>query len=226
MVDPMSRKLCVPLAAIYETRALQRQQIPSLCLLFLANRCRQGIHCHQAHADVNAVLRLRAAALQLPNCCARHGEVSSFEGTFPADLTVSVNGVMVALDQVSTTKGLHSLFVSQRTSQLQCSAASVCRLHAGERCRYAEDCKFIHVCREVVTGQLAQVMPPLSPDPKPRMSPDKVHRFMLDVPPSPMGMSATSMDTPPETPILSAQPWAHDPYAWRALEYSLGDAFA
>lgn len=73
VIDPKSRRLHIPVEAIMETKARHRQGVPSLCLIYLAGRCRQGAKCFQAHADAKVVEELRARALQEPTCCQAHG---------------------------------------------------------------------------------------------------------------------------------------------------------
>lgn len=74
VVDPATRKLLIPLAAVFETRAQHRNTLPSLCQLFLSNRCRQGGNCYQVHAAWEAVEQLRGEVDALPCCCVRHGD--------------------------------------------------------------------------------------------------------------------------------------------------------
>nr|CCC91391.1 unnamed protein product [Trypanosoma congolense IL3000] len=74
VVDPVTRKLLIPLNHVYPTRAQQRTTIPSLCQLFLNGRCRQGAQCHQVHASPDMVTVLRSQVETLPRCCALHGD--------------------------------------------------------------------------------------------------------------------------------------------------------
>ncbi|CBZ27041.1 conserved hypothetical protein [Leishmania mexicana MHOM/GT/2001/U1103] len=83
-------------------------------------------------------------------------------------------GSYAPLDRVSYTVGLRRLLEEQRVviapsaariSLLNqatgfpeekivadASAATVCRLHAMGRCRYAEECKFLHLCKDLTTA--------------------------------------------------------------------------
>ena len=80
-------------------------------------------------------------------------------------LQLQVQGVNVPLERVGYTAGLRRLIQeSSGLSTIIIHPNSVCRLHAGDRCRYSEDCKFIHVCRDIITQQLSQWVTPLVPD--------------------------------------------------------------
>jgi hypothetical protein len=74
VVDPVTRKLLIPTQYIFDTRAQQRNTLPSLCQLFLSGRCRQGQGCYQVHANWEVVQRLRSQVDSLPCCCPDHGD--------------------------------------------------------------------------------------------------------------------------------------------------------
>ncbi|KAK7197155.1 hypothetical protein NESM_000660700 [Novymonas esmeraldas] len=121
-------------------------------------RTAEGHHGHHnrfSAADLAAAaestLSTSDVVLYVPGC-------SLFEGSY------------VPLDRVSYTVGLHRILVEQRIvlapSEARVSllnestgfpeekivadgsGATVCRLHAMDRCRYAEECKFLHLCKD------------------------------------------------------------------------------
>jgi len=61
-------------------------------------------------------------------------------------------------------------------------SSMVCRLHAAARCRYSEDCKFIHVCREILHTHLSQYVTPLIPELETRFSGNQMNQA---IPPPP-----------------------------------------
>ncbi|AIN98359.1 hypothetical protein LPMP_220650 [Leishmania panamensis] len=113
----------------------------------------------QSSADAAAVAESSIGAndvvLYVPGC-------SFFEGSY------------APLDRVSYTLGLRRLLEEQRvvlappTARISllnqstgfpeekvvadASAATVCRLHAMGRCRYAEECKFLHLCKDLTAA--------------------------------------------------------------------------
>jgi len=109
VVDPHSRKLRIPLSSITPTRAMSRAGIPSLCLLFLANRCRQGSLCHQVHANAAVVQQLREMVANQPQCCLTHGDIneSSVKQHWrQRGITFNIQEVMVPLESIAYTNGL------------------------------------------------------------------------------------------------------------------------
>lgn len=243
VVDPLSRKLRLPLHAVTPTRAQSRVGIPSLCLLFLKGQCRQGNQCHQVHANSAVVQQHREAAANQPTCCDQHGDVNG-DSVLPLwrqlGIRFCVQGsVVVPLESVAYSAGLRRFvddFLSQRstggtavlpsvafdgslsdfaavsltgltqlasrssvdateTGSLSSSAhvssttiaadagrsasplaaehhqpaahqavislqvSSVCKLHGEDGgCRFAEDCKFLHVCRQIIKRDIAPLM--------------------------------------------------------------------
>ena len=166
VVDPLGRKLTIPRDCITETRAMARSGVPSLCQLHLAGRCRQGSKCHQVHADPDTVAHLRHAVQTMPTCCQQHGDVNdTLRDPAWRSLQLQVQGVNVPLERVGYTAGLRRLIQeSSGLSTIIIHPNSVCRLHAADCCRYNEDCRFIHVCRDIITQQLSQWVTPLVPD--------------------------------------------------------------
>ncbi|CAC9487945.1 hypothetical_protein_-_conserved [Leishmania infantum] len=108
-----------------------------------------------AAAAAESTVGANDVVLYVPGC-------SFFEGSY------------APLDRVSYTVGLRRLLEEQRIvlapsaariSLLNqttgfpeekivadASAATVCRLHAMGRCRYAEECKFLHLCKDLTTA--------------------------------------------------------------------------
>ena len=173
VVDPATRKMQVPMSALTPTRAVHRKGIPSLCLLFIAGRCRQGSQCHQVHCDASTVDMLRAANAATPTCCVGHGDVNA--GQMQAawlDRMLVVHGVCVPLRSVGFTKGIERI-MTEHAAQVHGGRAAtepivvdiglVCRLHGTNSCRYSEDCKFLHPCQQIIASQLAAWMPQEAP---------------------------------------------------------------
>ena len=153
VVDPLSRKLQIPCEAIAETRAQQRLGIPSLCMLFQLGRCRQGINCHQVHADPNVVNVLRSRALEVRTCCGEHGDQLANE--IPENfrcyqLHIAGFPSLLPLHKLAVTVGLKRLLQESCSEVVTVPPSMVCRLHGLDRCRFAEDCKFLHICKELL----------------------------------------------------------------------------
>jgi hypothetical protein len=164
VVDPLTRKLVLPRHIVCETQALGRVGTPSICMLFLSGRCRQGAQCHQVHADPATVLHLREEAKKLPTCCGDHND--AFSGRMlPAWRTrsIDINGVVLPADKLAFTIGLGKLLTDTTAEVIRTPPQLVCRLHITNRCRYAEDCKFLHVCREEVESKLSAWVQPMIP---------------------------------------------------------------
>lgn len=160
-VDPATRKLNIPIAAVYQTMALQRRErVPSLCMLFLQGRCRAQTACHQLHVDPGVVNMLRSEILARPACCAMHGEDSvhaSITEQAPTLKHVLFESVSVPADRIATTQGIRKAIAEKHSTDrdtLQLPRSSLCRLQVAGRCRYAEDCNFVHVCRYLTDGSV------------------------------------------------------------------------
>lgn len=83
VMDPMTRKLKVPLSVIEPTQATTMVgTVPSLCMLFLDGRCRHPA-CRQIHIPIAILHQLRKEAQQAPSCCGLHGD--SRDGTLLTD---------------------------------------------------------------------------------------------------------------------------------------------
>jgi hypothetical protein len=255
VVDPATRKLCIPIRAVLQTQALARlDRVPSICMLYLQGRCRQGPACHQLHADPTVVEMLRSEASLRTSCCPQHGEEvtqANLSQLAPELEALCVDGHRVSCHRVATTNGMRRA-VSDRTAAdttlLNVGRTQVCRLHVLGRCRYAEDCNFIHLCRALTDGEdpeLAHMLTNVATS-----TPGKAHRgfmrgtpsssFVPPMPPSPLygGVPASpnghhmteqflSLDhndnsqetTPPSTPALNGS--ITTPHtAWRHEPYS------
>ncbi|KAH9600557.1 hypothetical protein LSM04_009522 [Trypanosoma melophagium] len=179
VVDPASCKLLIPRDYVFPTRAQQRTTIPSLCQLFLDNRCRFGSQCHQVHADISIVTELRNQVKSLPCCCPLHGDddigevlrdgswlsnvvlhipESTYEGGF---IPLSRVGYTVPLSRLLNEipmEAFHAISQYEHSSEdgrpprvvLEADTIPICRLHGKARCSYAEECNFLHLCKEVV----------------------------------------------------------------------------
>jgi len=164
VTDPLSRKLAIPLEHIRPTQATTRPGVPSLCLLFLDGRCRQALQCHQIHAEPSVVLRLRQEAKSLPTCCHTHGDVHA-NRMRPEWLsrTLQFDNVAVPVNAVAYSNALERLLASDPSDIVRCTPQQLCRLHGSERCRFTEDCRFIHICRDLLRAHFADVVPDLIP---------------------------------------------------------------
>ncbi|KEG12164.1 hypothetical protein DQ04_01931000 [Trypanosoma grayi] len=180
VVDPATRKLLIPCESVYPTRAQQRATIPSLCQLFLQGRCRQGAHCHQVHAALDAIVALRSQVESLPWCCTLHGDQDHAgvmeEGSWLSKVVLHLpefdyEGGYVPINRVGYTAALRRLLkeryarvvgeeqdesgdVGELAAEaerlvLDASDQVICRLHIFDRCRYAEECRFLHLCKDI-----------------------------------------------------------------------------
>lgn len=169
VTDPLSRKLMLPLVALRPTLATSRPGVPSLCLLYLEGRCRQGSQCHQVHADPQVALQLRAEAKQQPTCCGAHGDVN--ESKIPqawASLHLDIGGILVPMRLMAFTVALERtvsehLAAEPSAAVIRAQIHQICRLHGSERCRFTEDCRFLHLCRNLLRERFAAVVPDLIP---------------------------------------------------------------
>jgi hypothetical protein len=209
VVDPLTRKLDIPTHAITETQALSRVGTPSVCMLYLSGRCRQGARCHQVHADPATVLQLREQAQKIPTCCVAHCDVNAGRMQ-PAWLTrqVDVNGVAVPVARLAFTIGLEKLLKDGAAPTVRASPQLVCRLHISNRCRYAEDCKFLHVCREEVEGKLAPWVQPMPAHVSQRQK--QLLATKLSAPTSPLPTACVSPATSPSPRPVPMQNYSQD----------------
>ncbi|CAJ1990461.1 hypothetical protein conserved [Leishmania donovani] len=166
VIDPLSKRLFIPLESMLDTRAMHRKGVPSLCRVFLEGRCRQGTNCFQAHANIDLVLELRAKALAEPTCCALHGAPSDNSGIDPALRLIVRNddGETVGcaqLPQTLVTNGLRTLIAAQTSAagmqapvDVVVPTSALCRLHSGADgspcCRFEGECNFVHLCRQLM----------------------------------------------------------------------------
>ena len=257
VVDPATRKLSIPFRAVLQTQALHRMdRVPSICMLYLQGRCRQGPMCHQLHADPAVVEMLRSEASLRTSCCPEHGEEvtqRSLSQLAPEIDGMSVDGHFVPSCRVATTTGVRRVLNERLPSPqddktvVQIPRSQVCRLHVLGRCRYAEDCNFVHLCRSLTDGEAvhlsnllhstANSTPAKSGRPAfMRATPSSA--FVPLMPPSPLyaGVPATpnsfmehqflSLDhndnsqetTPPSTPAMNAS-MSTPTVAWRHEPY-------
>ncbi|KAI5690494.1 hypothetical protein MNV84_03583 [Leishmania braziliensis] len=173
VLDPMTRKLRVPLHLLVPTHATSTPgTVPSLCIAFLEGRCRHA-WCRQAHVVPSAIPQLRYEALSSPTCCHFHQDpqdISMLTNHFKYVLITGNGGSneLIPADRVACTVGLRRYLVHNAPKKSACasnnatekrSAASendvlelpakfICRLHLAHRCRYLDDCNNIHICRE------------------------------------------------------------------------------
>lgn len=158
VLDPVTRKLRVPLSLLVPTQATTiAGTVPSLCLAFLEGRCRHP-WCRQAHVMPAAIAQLRHEALNAPTCCQLHGD--PHDTTILTDrfetVTISESPQVAPIPKarVALTVGLqrylaHSISPHLRGGNLELPLKLICRLHQSQRCRYMEDCNNIHICREL-----------------------------------------------------------------------------
>lgn len=262
VVDPMTRKLSLPWACILATRAQQRASIPSLCQLFLQGRCRQGFNCHQVHADPLVVERLRMQVQSLPVCCTTHGDGDHTDGPHdPRLLLVSNllwNDGLIPIHRLSNTVGLQRIvqmnqvvLIGDRPAIAATgSFANICRLHVVDRCRFAEDCKFLHVCKQVAaqdplfqsahSGSPSHQRPAFTSysrggpmPPSPLFVPSAVHEMpqVLNLsitepgcatPPTPVSPGEASPGASSRRYSSNGAEWTHEPYRmWESLSHTL-----
>lgn len=231
IVDPLTRKMVIPYEHIFETRAFQRGSVPSLCMLFQSNRCRQGTMCYQVHADPAVVASLRAQIPQRAACCIHHSQQAPDFAIAPG-ATIKVtdvawNGGQVPAERFAVTIGL-------KRSVERGEATSMCR--SGSMCRFGEECRFLHLCRELEA--LHQPAPQLhSPHSQASYPTTPLQQFhdvgFLPETPNALGASMASLGNSftslPSTPLQHATrataetsprhegTWSHDPYQWRCL---------
>jgi len=162
--DPLSRKIALPMSAVRQTAALSREGTLSLCLLHLDGKCRQRSHCRQVHADRAIVLRLRESALAMPTCCLAHGDVAA--GRFDPEwkhARVRIGPCTIAATSLAFTAALKAVFPPSQPIQPLVSIPlhQICRVHGRNSCRYGEECRYVHVCRDVIDSQLQNALPGL-----------------------------------------------------------------
>ncbi|KAG5501657.1 hypothetical protein JIQ42_05507 [Leishmania sp. Namibia] len=162
VVDPQRRKLRVPLSAIQATKALNgRLKTPSLCLLYQSGRCRQSENCYQVHVDPAMVERLRADVKNMPCCCFRHGDCNShlMDRKVYEERFLRIAGrFSVPLTSVAYTSGLQRVLQDQQACA-PVNPSVLCRLHGQPGgCRFAADCRFVHICCEILQHELAGIM--------------------------------------------------------------------
>lgn len=153
VVDPQRRKLQLPASIIRHTKALgSRLTTPSLCLLYQAGRCRQGANCYQIHADPETVAALRAKAERQLCCCSIHGDANSnmWNVLAHSHRSISVGRSVIPLTHVAFTAGLQRILNDERLT-VPVNPSLLCRLQEQPTsCRYGADCKFLHICREIL----------------------------------------------------------------------------
>ncbi|KPI86550.1 hypothetical protein ABL78_4373 [Leptomonas seymouri] len=225
VIDPFSKRLFIPTEAMLDTRAMHRKGVPSLCRVFLEGRCRQGSNCFQAHANVDVVTALRAAALEEPTCCAIHGARSNASSLDPSLVLLITNDegdtvLRARLEETVVTNGLRTLIAAQANAvgmvaptEVAVPTSSLCRLHSGLAgapcCRFEGECNFVHLCRQLVPRTVPQVGliaadPPyvvpmisiIGSDP----APDEV-MVMLDTSTNPLLTSSMQVRGPPASAV-------------------------
>lgn len=119
-------------------------------------------HSHSTTPASDGAAAVEAAALTARDVVVYVPGCSLYEGSY------------VPLERVSYTIGLRRLLEEQHVLTAppsahvsllnpdtgfpedkvvaDASAATVCRLHAMDRCRYAEECKFLHLCKELTAA--------------------------------------------------------------------------
>lgn len=170
VLDPMTRKLRVPMHLLVPTHATSTPgTVPSLCIAFLEGRCRHA-WCRQAHVVPSAIPQLRYEALSAPTCCRFHQDpqdTAMLTSHFKYILITGNGGSneLIPADRVACTVGLRRYLVHnvpkksagetvERRAEpgendvLELPAKFICRLHLAHRCRYLDDCNNIHICRE------------------------------------------------------------------------------
>jgi hypothetical protein len=116
VLDPMTRKLRVPLNMLVPTHATSTPgTVPSLCIAFLEGRCRHA-WCRQAHVLPSAIPQLRYEALSAPTCCHFHHDpqdISMLTDHFKY-VRITGNGgnnELIPTDHIACTVGLRRYLV-------------------------------------------------------------------------------------------------------------------
>ena len=248
VIDPLTRKLEIPRAAIHPTKALARDTVSSLCMLYLEKRCRQGHDCNQIHADPETVEAIRTTVVQRPTCCQFHGDIhkENFK-KFPhwEGKSVRVDGLVLPLDRVAYTQGLQRSMDGDNPftedSIVTISPSFVCRLQAGGHCRYSEECKFVHLCREFTAEHLSHCVSPLvtaptsrkassttvKPHPSPSTPPSN-RGLLYQAPPAPMMVPPPMHYPPPHhvvthpyPPMALSPPFAPHPQMYPMMHHHM-----
>lgn len=175
VLDPMTRKLRVPLNMLVPTHATSTPgTVPSLCIAFLEGRCRHA-WCRQAHVLPSAIPQLRYEALSAPTCCHFHHDPQDISMLTEHFKYVRITGnggnnELIPTERIACTVGLRRYLVhntpkkpadhvdptsaaglqhkAEEEGILDLPAKFICRLHLAHRCRYLDDCNNIHICRE------------------------------------------------------------------------------
>lgn len=114
VLDPLTRKLRVPLHLLVPTQATAvTGTVPSLCIGFLEGRCRHP-WCRQAHVLPQAISQLRLEALHAPTCCKFHEDPHDISTLTKKYTHIRiVNGPSVA---VTTPSAAHTSFTTGGTA--------------------------------------------------------------------------------------------------------------
>lgn len=158
VLDPMTRKLRVPMSYFVPTQATATSgTVPSLCIAFLEGRCRHP-WCRQAHVLPSVISQLRHDALNAPTCCFYHHDphdiailTSRFQSVTVTDSSMSQP---IPAERIALTVGLQRYLAHTVPAEmingttLELPSKLICRLHLSHRCRYLEDCNNVHVCRD------------------------------------------------------------------------------
>lgn len=158
VLDPVTRKLRVPVGSIVPTQATASAgTVPSLCMLYLEGKCRHP-WCRQAHIPADVVARLRNEALASPTCCVMHRDPHDISAltALCTHIRLTGTGMVIPCNRVAMTTGLQRFLAQQQSGAKRADGATldippklICRLHLSNKCRYLEDCNNVHLCREL-----------------------------------------------------------------------------
>ena len=156
VVDPTQPKIRLCRKDVIPTLAFSphsREQ-PSLCMLYLRGRCTKNERCHQVHAQLPAIEVAREEARQKSlSCCYVHtGRQWDFPyewGSYRLFLYQTQTEVLATF--TNRTRGLEEVLrgIDPAVGVATIEPRFLCQNEAnGKVCRFAEDCKFIHLCRQ------------------------------------------------------------------------------
>ena len=114
-----------------------------VCWLHYELSCRMGHRCNQLHVNRMFTQVLLHHAKSQPRCCAMHGDTI---GILPPGLLGKY--VQVGRTQVSGGRFLATRYW-QKNNIRRINIRNLCKLHQEGRCKFATECKFVHICQEL-----------------------------------------------------------------------------
>jgi len=116
------------------------------------------------------VMKLRYEAQRSLKCCKLHGDDAmvperyehqyqvKFGGgsgnTIPMHRVAMTQGLARYIDEFEQNNGTPSENCAEKTT-LTPGVTTICRLHGQDRCRFGHDCKFVHICKELMWAEVS-----------------------------------------------------------------------